>query len=655
MGSRFGSIAILIIIAAIIGAASIIIYRLGLLGGDDGDAPAVVVSIEDGALILLGEPQNITVSVASGTPITSLKLSVDEELIAEAIPVYSADRGKYIGSLIWTPQRLGFADLRIVAVDEQGRMAVQEIRVEVTDDDARIAAALQLEVLGLAPNQQLIVGETVRIVLRASGAQAIARFEIEVNGQLRAAVSPTLGDDGAYVVSIDFTPDPEPIGAVEVVFRVVDAAGRTESRTLQINILPAGSVPGAATAQADSAPAGEDDNAATVRDSGTNTDASTSEAVALIASPADGDDYRLTPDLAIDVEVLIRNTGPLASVLLYVTPVAADGSLGSSVLIFSAADSLPASGEYRETISGLERWLTASGRYELQLVAFAADERRFDHRITISAIADGSEQQEDDEESADSADDESEDDEGEEEDNIDLALINARQPEPDAERINVTVANLSAVSVEQARIQLSLIDSHDGAVLDEARITLSLGSEESANIPLDFTIDRDVSALVVLESTIDDDTSNNTLQVTLRAPTPETEEEEQAQEEQQAEQETTEDELEVEQQETQGPQQLPDLAFHEVVFNHEGYALITIVNQGNGAADQIEVALVGPNGVEIERISRAPNAQPLPPGGAEILVSNQPHDGPRTLVLDPDDSLGESDEGNNRLTVDASQ
>ncbi len=664
MGSRFGSIAVLIIIAAIIGIAGVIIYRLGLLDADADNAPPIVVSIEDGALLLLGEPQNITVSVASGAPITSLRLVVDENLLAEAIPVYSADRGAYIGSIVWTPQRLGFADLNVIVVDEQGRESVRSLRVEVTDDPDRIAAALQLQVGGLAPNQQLIAGSTVRIALRASGAQAIDQFEMVVDGELAVAVEPTLGNDGAYVASIDWTP--LQLGAVEVEFRVIDAGGRTETLNVQVTVLERGAVPGAASGEASSeSQRSEDGSTATASTSAGSgdTSAASGDAAVLIVNPVDGEDFRLTPNLAIDIELLTRNTGPLASVLLYVTAIAEDGSSGDSILIFSAADSLPPSGEYREVVSGFERWLTSAGRYELQLVVFAADERRFDHRIIITAIADGSERVEDDEEvDAPEAEEEGEADPEEtdaEQPDIDLALINARQPEQDRGRLNIALANLSAAPVERAQVRISLIDSHDGAVLNEARVTLSLAPDEIASIPLDFSIRRDVSALLVLESNIDSDTSNNTLQVALRAPALEVDEAQTEQEQEQAEQteeepqEATPAEAEPEGEAEQQP--LPDLAFHEVVFNHDGFALITVINQGDADADQVVIALLSASGAEIERIARAPNAQPLPPGGAEILVSSMPHDEPLTLVLDPDAEVAEADETNNRVTADPTQ
>ena len=648
MGSRFGSIAILIIIAAIIGAAGVIIYRLGLLGGDDGDAPPVVVSIEDGALLLLGEPQNLTVSVASGTPITTINLLVDGSILAEAIPVYSADRGAYIGSLVWTPQQLGFADLQIVAVDEQGREAVRSLRVEVTDDDARIAAALRLEVLGLAPNQQLIAGEAIRIALRASGAQAIARFEMLVDGELEATIPPLLGADGAYVASIDWTPFQT--GAVEVEFRVFDAADRTESRVLRVTILEPGSVPGTPSTDAGAEP--QDDGDASPSDAGVrdavSVDTTSGEPAALIVEPVDGDDFRLTPDLAIDVVLRTQNTGPLASVLLYVTPVAPDGTLGRSNLMFSAADTLPTTGEYSETVGGLERWITGAGRYELQLVVFAADERRFDHRIVIRVIQDS---ETDSGEEADEAGEEAEEADNDEEgmEDVDLALIDAVQPEQNPERINVSIRNLGSDAVERARVRISLTDSSDGAVISEALVTLSLEPNETANIPLDFNLDHEINALVVLESSVDSDTSNNTLQVMLSAPAVEEQEAEPAEEAEEAEQAEPAEQEEQEPETDDEPQ--PDLAFHEVVFNDGGYALITIVNQGDAPVSNIRISVRAHDGSEIERIVRAPSAQPLPPDAAEILVSASPLDGLITFVLDPDDEVAEADETNNLVTV----
>ncbi|MYG90084.1 MAG: hypothetical protein F4188_00875, partial [Chloroflexi bacterium] len=192
MGSRIGSIAILLVIGGIVAAVVVVINRLDLLDTGQPDAPVMVVSLDEGELVLLGEPQSITVTISSGSPIATLELLVDDAKIADVVPPYSEDRGAWIGSFIWTPERLGFANVRIIALDADGIEFARDIRVEVTNDQARVAAAIRVEVLGISPFQQFAAGSTIRLAISASGSQPIERFDMLVNGRRVASVIPVL-------------------------------------------------------------------------------------------------------------------------------------------------------------------------------------------------------------------------------------------------------------------------------------------------------------------------------------------------------------------------------------------------------------------------------------------------------------------------------
>ena len=192
MGSRLGSLIVLILLAGVVAVAAFLIIRLELLSSDPDSESVMIVSLEDDELLLINEPLNINVTITSGAPVTSLALFIDDVGRASSIPAYSQERGYYVGSFPWTPNQLGFTDLRIVAVDEQGQQTVRQLRVEVTDDPQRIAAAFRLTVSGVEPLQQLTLGEPVSITLRTQGAQAIERFEMLIDGELVSTHSPRL-------------------------------------------------------------------------------------------------------------------------------------------------------------------------------------------------------------------------------------------------------------------------------------------------------------------------------------------------------------------------------------------------------------------------------------------------------------------------------
>lgn len=626
MGSRVGSIAILMVIGGIVAAVVIVISRLDLLDTGEPDAPVMVLSIDEGELVLLNEPLSITVTISSGNPIATLELFADEVSIASILPAYSADRGAFIGSFVWTPDRLGFADVRIVALDDQGVESSRTIRVEVTDDQARVAAALRVQVFGIAPLQQFVAGTEIKLAISATGNQPIERFDMLVNDEHIVSVTPLRQDTGEYIARIDWTANEA--GEMEVTIVAVDSAGRQESRTIQVVIL----------SQDGSSPAsGRDDEpseAEPAEQDQSEEPASGDVGVARIESPQDGQRFTLDSNLSIDVELAARNVGAVASALLYITPVAPDNTLGSSVLIHSSEGHAP--GDYSERIADVERWITSSGSYELQLVVFTPDDERYDDRIMIHivAVADRDD---------DSSGDVQQDDAPPATDEIDLAIVTARQADDDRQRLNVSITNQSTVDIERTDVVITVVDARDGAELASAAVTLGIESDALRTIPLDLDLEPgvDVEAFVLLEALADTDTSNNRLSITLTAPSeaqPETGEEQQ-----------------IEQQESQGQREpagpSPDLAFLDIQATNDGYILMTVINNGAGTAETFFIVITDQSGEQLETISRRDgDAQSLGPGETQILTSLQPHSGTVdiTVVVGGDSTEQELD--NNRVT-----
>lgn len=626
MGSRIGSIAILMVIGGIVAAVVIVISRLDLLDTGEPDAPVMVLSIDEGELVLLNEPLSITVTISSGNPIATLELFADEVSIASILPAYSADRGAFIGSFVWTPERLGFADVRIVALDDQGVESSRTIRVEVTDDQARVAAALRVQVFGIAPLQQFVAGTEIKLAISATGNQPIERFDMLVNDEHIVSVTPLRQDTGEYIARIDWTANEA--GEMEVTIVAVDSAGRQESRTIQVVILSQdGSSPS-------SGPEDEPNEAQPAEQDPSAEPASDGVGVARIESPQDGQRFTLDADLSIDVELAARNVGAVASALLYITPVAPDNTLGSSVLIHSSEGHAP--GDYSERITDIERWITSSGSYELQLVVFTPDDERYDDRIMIHVVA-----------VADRDDDGSgeiqQDDEPPVGNEIDLAIVTARQADDDRQRLNVSITNQSTVDIEQTDIVLTVVDARDGAELASAAVTLGIESDALRTIPLDLELEPggDVEAFVLLEALADTDTSNNRLSITLTAPS-----EDQA--ERDGEPQTDQPESQG-QPEPAGPS--PDLTFLDVQATNDGYILMTVINNGAGTAETFFIVITDQSGEQLETISRRDgDAQSLGPGETQILTSLQPHSGTVDITVVVGGDSVEQELEDNRIT-----
>ena len=643
MGSRIGSIAILLVIGGIVAAVVVVINRLDLLDTGEPDAPVMVVSLDEGELVLLGEPQSITVTISSGSPIATLELLVDEAKVADVVPPYSEDRGAWIGSFIWTPDRLGFANVRIVALDADGIESVRDIRVEVTDDQARVAAALRVTVLGIAPLQQFPTGTTILLAISATGSQPIERFEMLVNDNFVVAITPRLDETtGRYSATIDWTPGEK--CEVDVTINAVDAAGRSESQTIPVILVPQGGL----TECNDADPSQEQNN--TEERSAEDGSAAEEVGTARIDTPADGQRFTYDSNFELDVVLVAPNVGAVASALLYLTPIAPDNTLGNSVLIHSSEDH--PTGDYRELIVDVERFITSSGSYELQLVVFTPEDERYDHRIVIHVVA-----------VADQDDDESQDVEGDEQsasgEEIDLAIVTARQSDDDRARLNVTITNDSSVDIDRTDVVITVIEASSGAELASAAVTLGIESGALRTIPLDLDLDpgERIEALVVLEAGIDTETANNTFRVSLAAPEPD----EQQQEEQTAQQEDAEQAVQDgQQQEQQSPAveqdaatPRPDLTFLDAQHTNDGYVLLTVINNGEGPAETFFIVVVTEAGEQIEVITRrSADSRPLGPGQTEILTSLQPHSGTIVLTIVSGGDVAENHLDDNHLTLE---
>ena len=648
MGSRLGSLAILLVIGGVVAVVAVLLITLDLLNPSAPDSPQMVVSLDEGELVLLDEPQSITVTIASGSPIATLELFVDGAPLVSILPAYSADRGAYIGTFVWTPERLGFADLRIAALDDQGVESDRQIRVEVTDDRARVEAAIDIQVLGITPLQQFVTGTAVLIAAYASGSEPIASIEFIIDGRSVTTSAPTLQEGGRYAAAIEWTGGQ--VGEVDVTITAVDESGRQETVSIPVVLLPADGSPAPAVQQQEEAPQPSQPVEA---------EPPAAAARAQITSPSDGQRFGLDDDLAFDVELTAPSIGPVASALLYLTPVAPDNTLGSSVLIHSSEDH--PDGGYREVVEDVHRWIQGSGAYELQLVVFTPDDERYDDRITIHIVAVPEQPEQQAQQQAEEQQDELEEEleeleeEEEEETEIDLAIVTVRQAGDNRDRLNVTITNSSSVDVESAEVFLTVTNTASGDVLGDFVATVTIPAGDLRSLPLNLTLAEGatVNATVRLEAAVDRNEANNTFDTRLIGPDPQPAAPEPAPEpEQQAEpQPEPEPEAEPEPEpEPAAPEPQADLAFLDTQATSGGYLLFTVINHGAAAAS-FTILITDANGTTQETITRrAADSAPLAPGDTEILASTLPHRGAVTAAITLSGST-DADPSNNTVTL----
>ena len=635
MGSRIGSIAILLVIAAIVAAVVVVISRLDLLNTGGPDSPVMVVSLDEGELVLLNQPQSVTVTISSGNPIATLELFVDSQSVVSVLPSYSQDRGAWIGTFVWTPTQLGFADVQIVALDDQGVESQRQIRVEVTDDQARVAAALRVQVLGIVPLQQFVSGTSIRFAISATGSQPIERFDMLVNDEHIVSVTPVLDESGDYIARIEWTPGQT--GEVQVTIVAVDVAGRRESQTIPVILIPQGG--SVVTAEGDD----EAQESSTPDQPSDNEQADSGVGTARIESPSDGQQFTLDSDLAIDVELIARNVDAVASALLYITPIAPDNTLGNSVLIHSSEGHGP--GDYSELVTDVQRFITSSGSYELQLVVFTPEKDRYDDRIVIRivAVADqDDEQAETDDADADSA---------AQSDQIDLVIVTARQVDDDRSLLNVSITNTSSMDIERTDVLVTVINASNGAELASAAVTFEIESAGVRTIPLDLDLipGITVEARVLIEAAVDTNTNNNEFLITLQGP------EESGTEDSQDSQTSEADPQDEQQEETVNPDPgpAPDLTFLDAQATSDGYVLLTVNNNGDAPAESFFITIADQSGAQLEVITRRDaDAQPLVAGSAEILTSLQPHSGTLTISVVAVGDTPEVNTADNEMTLE---
>ena len=520
--------------------------------------------------------------------------------------------------------------------------------------------------VSLAADQPVLLGEPLEIEVRAQGSNPISILTLLVDGTIITQATPIFDpDQGRYAAVLFWTPQTLGFASLRIVATdttgsqteitrrvdVTDDAERVErareaARGGQPQQTAPAQPPPPTTADGESEAADEQGVPAApptaVQDGG----------AARILSPQDGERYEFGSAAPLTVEIETTGTGPLSSVLVYVTPVLADGSFGRSQLAFAANPDVAATaGVYRETVRGVEEWFPRNGAYDLQLVALTPDQRRFEDfiRITVTGVAD-SEQQ-----SADASDQEADGDQAaeggdaEDEELPDLEIVTVRETE---NGISVTVINNGVGPAQQVEVELSVIRIRDASELASTRARVTLAPGQRANVPIEISVSEVTETLVALRAQDDADTSNNTYELTLSAT--ESAPDDGLLEEEQQTSEAQDDTLQ--QQEAQEPAEpppaeQPDLAFLEARFTDDGIALLRVINAGDAPSGDFTIRITDAAGELLETITRGTDS-PLAPGEGEILAGRVAHSGSVVITLDPDNLTAESNESNNVIRLE---
>ena len=529
-------------------------------------------------------------------------------------------------------------------------------------------------VISLIDDQPVLLGQPLAVDVRARSGEPISIFALLVDGVIATqAIAIDNADQGLYSATLFWTPTVLGFANLRVV--ATDTAGTQTELAVRVDVTDdAQRVAQAEAARAGQQPQSDGTEPAAPSAEGegdaqegeeTPTEETPSEeeqeaagnGTARILSPEDGTRYELGSETPLDVTIETSGTGALSSVLLYVTPVLADGSFGRSQLAHSANPDVTATGGvYRETVPGIERRFPRAGAYDLQLVALTPEQRRFEDfvRVTVVGEAADDEASEDGEESDGELQEEADADEGA---LADLAILTVRQ---DDAGIAVTIINNGDTSAERVAVEISLIRARDASLLASANALLTLDPEQRVSVPVEVTVAEPTNAFVVLGLDSDADQTNNTFEVTLAASEAiggDDEADDEASDEL-GEENGAEEPPADQEDSTQAappPGERADLTFLEARFTDDGYALLTVINAGEAAAGEFIIQITTESGELLETISRGEGAAALAAGRSEILAGSAPHSGPVVIILDPNDTTAESDESNNRIRLEVGE
>lgn len=315
--------------------------------------------------------------------------------------------------------------------------------------------------------------------------------------------------------------------------------------------------------------------------------------ILVIRNPIDLEEIDFEAGLTIEIEIEAFDTGLLQSIELYV----------NTLLTQSVSAEPFADGSYRVVLPFNPG---APGAYTVEVVAISTRNLRFDARVDITLREPQNEEPPLDDEEEDPAD----------------------MPQPDlivfglavgeGNTVVVTVQNVGQEPVGPVQILITVIRTADSLLLAEEIIPLVLGPGEGRLVQLELglTDTIDITVIVDTANTVDEaDEDNNTLSGVFE------------------------------------PLSRPDLVAQELEISEDGLPIVSLVNAGSDIANGPIAVVILFNGVAVERLSVP---QDLPSQGTLTLAGSIVLEGGGQLsaIVDPDNTIAESDETNNTITIE---
>ena len=455
MTSRAGSL----IVAIFLGGVTLLAVILILILTDEdnhADGSALLqLSLDDGDVVLLGEPVDLRVVARDDEPLTRIERKVDGILVSGNRPVEDPASGTFSATLNWVPDREGNVSIEVEALSLSGLVTTRAVQVEVTQNAARVRSTPSLTIISPSPLQRVPRDVPLAILLQAHSNEPLIQFTLEVDGVVVDTVDPGTDQNHGDLVTLHYTPTIEGIILLHVratTSGAVDTISELTIEAIAPELLEN-------VDRADEAAAGE-------------------SGILSIRNPSDGDEIDFIEGLEIEVVIDAVETGTLQSIELYV----------NTVLTQSVREEPRADGSYLLTLPFRPG---TTGTYALEVVATSSRNQRFDSRVDITVIApeEGMEPPLD------------EDPPKEEETSQRADLMPRAVTVGEGNTVVIEVANMGTEPMGPAPTLFSVTRTADGLLLAEQIVILALGAGESRFVPLDLGLTETIDVTVIVDTT----------------------------------------------------------------------------------------------------------------------------------------------------------
>lgn len=466
MTSRAGSL----IVAVFLGGVTLLaVFLILILTGDDDDAGGnalLQLSLDNGDVVLLGDPVELRVVARDDEPVTRIELKVDGVLISGDRPVEDPANGTFSATLSWVPDREGSVSVEVEVLSLSGLVTTRVVQVEVTQNAALVRSAPRLTIVSPPPLQRVPRGVPLAVLVQAQSDDPIVQFTLEVGDVVVDTVEAGADQSRGEPVTLHYTPTADGIVVLRV--RATTSGDADGIAELTIEAVAAELVEQAAQADEE--------------------EVSGEAGILSIRNPADGDEIEFSEGLEIEVVIDTVKTGTLQSIELYV----------NAVLTQSVREEPRADGSYLLTLPFRPG---TTGTYALEVVATSTRNQRFDSRVDITVVAPEGEEEEPPDE-----------DPTEEEETAQRADLTPRAVTVgEGNTVVIEVANAGTEPMGPTPVLFSVTRTADGLLLAEQVVILALGAGESRLVPLDLGLTETIDVTVIVDTTnvIQESNENN--------------------------------------------------------------------------------------------------------------------------------------------------